>query len=268
MTAAPHIEAPSREPAAPARERRNRRRARLRWGAGVLVALGFHVALVGLTRVDIQARRRADPLNPRIAWVGDKAVLEEDTLRGQLLSVGNDTPLFMITGQNFAGVQRRGEEARGPGEIFSRYEPILTVPVDRSPPGLVAAPTDRFDPVSAIQRFQWPYFARFGRADPVARTFEARRARIEVRSSGSGALVYAISLPQVVDRETPEVWPDWRPFELHLAVSGTGRLSEPVVIGSGSGSDRVDQFVRDYIRREMRLDLRLGEGSYRIVVGP
>lgn len=248
--------------------RRHARRARRRWAAGVVVALGFHVALIALTQVGLEPRQRADRLNPRIVWVGDKAVLEEDTLRGQLLSVGNDTPLFLITSQNFAGIRQRGEDTRRPGEIFSSYEPILTVPQDRGPPGLVVPPADRLDPGAALQGFQWPYLARFGRSDPVARTFEARRARIEVLSTDTGAVVLAESLPLSIDRETPEVWPDWRPFQLYLTVSETGRVAEPAVIGGGSGTDRVDQFIRDYVRRRMRLDLRLAPGSYRVMAGP
>jgi hypothetical protein len=249
-------------------ERRNARRARRRWAAGVIVALGFHVALIALTQVGIEPRRRTDSINPRIVWVGDKAVLEEDTLRGQLLSVGNDTPLFLITSQNFASIRHRGEDTRRPGEIFSSYEPILTVPEDRGPPGLVVPPADRLDPGTAIQGFQWPYLTRFGRSDPVARTFEGRRARIEVRSTDTGALVYAESLPLSLDQEAPEVWPDWRPFHLYLTVSEAGRVAEPAVIGGGSGTDRVDQFIRDYVRRRMRLDLRLAPGSYRVLAGP
>lgn len=235
---------------------------------GVVVALGFHVGLIGLTHVGIEPRRRIDRIDPRIVWVGDKAVLEEDTLLGQLLSVGNDTPLFLITSQNFASTRHRGEDTRRPGEIFSSYDPILTVPEDRGPPGLVVPPADDLSPEVAIRGFQWPYFSRFGRSDPVARTFEARRARIEVRSTATGAVVLEESLPMSLDRETPEVWPDWRPFQLYLTVSETGRVAEPAVIGGGSGSDRVDQFVRDHVRRRMRLDLRLGPGSYRILAGP
>jgi len=252
----------------PASRRRRDRGSRLRWVVGLLVAAGFHAALIGLTRVPLEPRQRVDHLDPRISWSGDRAILEEDTLQGQQLRIFNDAPLFLPTSQNFASTRRQAAEARRPGEIFSSYEPILIVPVDASPASLAVAPVDTLDPIVALRGFRWPYLQRFGRADPVARSFEDRRARIEVRSTATGAVVLAESVPPSTDRETPEVWPDWRPFELHVAVSDARRVSEPAILGGGSGSDIVDQSMRDYVRRRMRLDLRLGPGNYRIIVGP
>jgi len=258
------VESPQSRP----RQARARRAARTRWTLGVVMAVGFHLALIGLTRVQVEPRPRHDSINPRVAWVGDTAVLEEDTLQGQLLRIFDDAPLFLPTSQNYAGSRRLGERTRRPGELFANREPILIMPVDRSPPGLVTAPTDQMQPVAALQGFPWPYLARFGRADPVPRVFEARRARFEIRSLETGAVVLQESIPPGVGGGAQDTWPDWRPFGLFVTVSDSGRLSEPVMLGGGSGSDAVDRFMREHVRRSMRLDLRLGPGSYRIGIGP
>ena len=258
---------PAESPDSRPRQARARRAARTRWTLGVLVAVGFHLALIGLTRVQVDPRPRQDLINPRVAWVGDTVVLEEDTLQGQQLRIFDGAPLFLPTSQNYAGSRRLGERTRRPGELFASREPILIMPVDRSPPGLVTAPIDQMQPVAALQGFQWPYLARFGRADPVPRVFETRRARIEIRSVETGAIVLQESIaPDAAGSQ--DVWPDWRPFGLFITVSDSGRLSEPVMLGGGSGSDDVDRFMREHVRRRMRLDLRLGPGSYRIGIGP
>lgn len=266
----PPSESPKPSPAAvPAsRHRRARRVGRWRWAAAITLTLGFHFLLAGFTRVDLDPSPRRDALNPRVAWVGDRVLLAEDSLQGQQLKMFDDTPLFLVTQENFAGSERSGDAGGLPGEIFPSFGPVLTMPTDRSPPGLVTAPVDRVNPVIAVQSFRWPYFDRFGRSDPVERRFEARRARVEVRSVASGEEVLAESLPVEVDREAPTVWPDWRPFEVFITVSETGRVSEPLLVGGGSGSDNVDRYMRDHIRRRMRLDLRLEPGNYRIAVGP
>ncbi len=249
-------------------ERRGRRAARWRWGIGIVIAVAFHVVLAAFTRIDLDPRPRRDAIDPRIAWVGDRVLLAEDSLQGQQLKMFDDTPLFLVTLENYAGSRRRGDETGLPGELFPSFAPVLTMPTDRSPPGLVTAPVDGVNPVIAVQSFRWPFFNRFGRGDPVERSFEARRARVEVRSMDSGMQVLAESLPVETDREAPTVWPDWRPFEVFITVSETGRVSEPLLLGGGSGSDNVDRFMREHIRRRMRLDLRLGPGNYRIAVGP
>lgn len=256
------------QPTPSSRERHARRAARWRWGIGLAIALGFHVALAALIRVQVAPQARADMIDPRIAWVGDKALLDEDTLQGQVLSIFNPAPLFLPTSQNFASTRRSSDDARRPGEIFSSYGPVLLMPYDASPPGLIAAPTDRMDPVAAVQSFRWPYLGRFGRADPVARSLSPRLARVEVRAAESGSVVLAESIPVNSAQASQDLWPDWRPFGLFVTVSESGRLSEPVMLGGGSGSDVVDQFMREQVRRRMRLDLRLGPGNYRIAIGP
>lgn len=251
------------------REHRARRAARWRWAIGIAVALVFHVGLIALTRVGLVAEPRVDRVDGRVWWLGDRIFLEgEDSLRGQELAIFRDDPLFLVTGQNFAGRRPPDEETRPPGQIFSRFDPVLVMPTDRSPPGLVTAPTDQLEPASALQGFRWHYFSRFDRGDPVERAFEPRRARIEVFAMGSGAKVWAESLPLESNPEAPEVWPDWRPFEISVTVSDTGRLSEPLMVGGGSGSDVIDRTMREYVRRRMRLDLRLGPGNYRVSIGP
>lgn len=255
-------------PGAGAGQPRARLAAAGRWTAGITLAVAFHLVLIVFTRVHVAPAPRADALDSRVSWLGDRVFLEgEDTQRGQELSILVDDPLFLVTPRNYAGARRHDEETRPPGQIFGSFEPLLVMPTDRSPPGLLSAPTDRVDPVVAVQSFRWPYLARFGRADPVDRTFEARRARLEVRSSDSGSVVLADSIPAESNRETPDAWPDWRPFEMFVTVSDSGRLSEPLML-SGSGSDDVDRFMRDYVRRSLRLDLRLGPGNYRISIGP
>ena len=252
-----------------AREQRARRAARWRWSIGIAVALVFHLGLIAVTRVGFAPQPRVDRPEGRVWWLGDRVFLEgEDSLRGQELAIFRDDPLILVTGQNFAGRRPPSDETQPPGQIFSSFEPVLVMPVDRSPPGLVTAPSDQLDPASALQGFRWNYFSRFERGDPVERVFERRRARIEVFAGGSGALMLAESLPVENNPETPEVWPDWRPFELSVSVSDTGRLSEPLMLRGGSGSDVIDRFMREHIRRRMRLDLRLGPGHYRIFIGP
>jgi hypothetical protein len=268
VSASPEGASPAGPAPLPDRARRLRAAGRRRWAAGLVVALGFHVALIALTRVQVAPRVRTDRIDTRIGWVGDRAVLEEDTLQGQQLRIFNDAPLFLPTSQNFASTRRSGEGTRRPGDIFTSFDPILVMPPEGTPAGLVVAPVDRADPVSALRGFRWPYHTRFGRADPLERRFEARRARIEVRSLETGGLVLEESLPASAAPGDVDGWPDWRPFEMLITMSHGARLSEPIMIGGGSGSDRVDQAMREHVRRRMRLDLRLGPGSYRVGVGP
>lgn len=248
--------------------KRARRAARRQWAVGLVVALVFHVTLAGLTRVQMAPGPREDHPNPRVTWVGDRAVLEEDTLQGQQLQIFNDAPLFLPTEVNFASRRQAADDSRPPGQIFSSFDPVLLVPVDRSPPGLVTAPTDRTDPTTAVQAFRWPVLKTFGREDSPERRLEPRRAHIEVRASDTGVVVLTESIPAANDPETPEVWPHWRPVELFVMVSQTGRLSQPLFVGVGSGSDEVDRFMQNYIRQRLRLALRVPPGSYRVLVGP
>lgn len=256
---------------------RSRRAARRRWTAGVIVAVVFHGALIALTRVDLGARARADHLNPRITWVGDRLITEEDSSRGQLIRLFDDAPLFLPTAWNFASARRSIEETRAPGEIFARYPARLVMPDTVSPPGLVVAPEDRTEPAVAAQAFRWHYLARFGRDDPPARALPARVARVEARDASSGRVVLAAIIPPDAAPPNRDTWPDWRPFELFVTVSATGRLAEtvaggvvgdPVLGGGGSGSEVVDQFLRGYLRSRLRLDLRLPPGDYQVTVGP
>jgi len=258
---------PARVPVGPP-TRPPQRAAGGRWLIGIGMALGFHLGLLVLARVPVAPDSRKDAVNPRVSWVGDKALLEEHTLRSQILRIGNDEPLFLVTAQNYAGVVRRGEGPLPPGQIFDPYRPQLILPVDQSPPGLVTAPQDRTEAPVAASGFRWPVLAAFGRADAPDRQFEPRRARIDVFSCESGRFVFGESLPRSPERSGNANWPDWRPLELFLTVSASGRVSEPIMAGAGSGSDEVDRFVLDYVRRRMRLDLRLGPGSYRVTVGP
>lgn len=266
-TDAPAQEAGTPHPSAP-RDVRGRRAARWHWAVGIVLALGFHVALVAFTRVPVVPKPRVDVVDHRITWLGDRVFLDgENSLRYQVLTLFPDDPLFLVTSRNYAGSRPSTDEMRPPGQIFSRFEPVLVMPVDRSPPGLVTAPGDRVDPVVAVQSYRFPYLSRFARADPVERAFEARRARLEVRSNETGKVVLTQTIPVDSNREVSDVWPDWRPFEAFVTVSQSGGLSEPLMLG-GSGSDTVDRFMRDYLRRSMRLDLRLGPGNYRISIGP
>ncbi len=239
---------------------------RRRWAVAGVVTVSVHAGAFML--LSVPGPELADGTEPksRVAWVGEDPLSGESVLGEQLLLLDN-APLFLPTEWNSSSAENLATVGRPPGEIFSMYEPRLTLAPTRGPASLALLPEGESSPAGALARLNWNYLEAFGRFDRAPVPLESRLARLEVLSAGEGELAAVFILPLSAAQDA-DAWPDWAPFELLVAVEATGVQAPPLVLAPGSGSERVDDFFRNLARRDLQLDLRLSPGYYTVIVGP
>jgi hypothetical protein len=96
---------------------------RRRWTAGIVITLVFHLGLILLLHVEAGQTIRAAGTNPRVVWVGDKTLMEEGTMREQVMRILDPAPLFLPTTLNYAGA-RTGDG--GDGSAGRDFPPLPT----------------------------------------------------------------------------------------------------------------------------------------------
>jgi hypothetical protein len=183
------------------------------------------------------------------------------------------TPLFLPTARNASHAGIGMAVRREPGEVFRPFPPRLVYsdsvfavafPDPMAPPSAPAAALE-------IGLTANPYvpLGRFERELP---PLAGRLAFVEVLKAASGEKVLAVPF----DAEGPSAAgadfgvlrsESWRPMELLASLDSAGFTGAPVIT-QGSGSERVDQLVRELLIRELHLGQRLQAGFYVFRVGP
>lgn len=188
-------------------------------------------------------------------------ILDPVIVKATMLS--DPTPLFLPTQFNSS---RRDYVAREPGGAFSGFPPKLTfeeaqleLKLQTSSSSIPSSPAEALagDPPGAP-------FLGFGRRDPVTQPLSARTAYVEIRSSGTGRMVFEGAIE---DAHPPSRSLPWQPMEFMAAVDAAG-LVGPLVPTVRSGVDDVDAYFGRYLAETLRVGQRLAPGFYRVVVGP
>ncbi|RME73492.1 MAG: hypothetical protein D6781_00290 [Verrucomicrobia bacterium] len=156
------------------------------------------------------------------------------------------------------------EGGRSPADAFDFYPGRFLVPEGQPPGRLVPQLPVIGGPGEALSLFRWHFLTAFGRVDRERVALGERRGVIEVRRVIGGEAL----LEQEVPGSPGPEWPDWRPFEMLVLVGKDGVIGEPLVVPVGPGTAAVEGFFRRYVRTGLRLDLRVGPGYYRILIGP
>jgi hypothetical protein len=178
--------------------------------------------------------------------------------RAELL---DPTPLFFPTEWNYGQQPERADVHKEPGQVFSSFEPKLTIGEQSMAPFRVQgvpAPEKLSD---VLEQGSEASFAGMGQIDRQRSTLPIRAGYVEVRDLENGNLVISQSLSGI---NPPRA--DFAPVEFLVTVSSAGLVGD-LVLTSGSEGEDVDNFFRDYLVQSYRLGERLRPGRYRVLVG-
>ncbi len=239
---------------------------RLGWLTGVLVTLAVHAAAFFALSIPAPRGGEKPPAAPVVQWVGAEPSTS-GTLLGERLTLFDNAPLFLPTPWNTANADFVVGSERSPGEIFGLFEPVLVFAGDQRPGPLSVMPEGIASAAEGLGRFDWRATDAFGRRDREVVPPPPRLASLEVRPLAGGEVLLRRDVPVAAAPNGAE-WPDWAPFEVLVTVEPMAGRPTPVVVPRGSGSGVVDGFFRDLVWSDLRLDLWLPQGNYRVVVGP
>ncbi len=172
------------------------------------------------------------------------------------------TPLFFPTPQNFGQDRVVAALQRQPGEGFRNFEPNYHFPEQKLAAYGLDAEAALTRPVEVLGRGDLAPFAGFGEVDREVAALAVRRGFLEIKSLMSGELIHAGTLAEVALPRS-----DFAPLEFLVAVVPGGLVGEPLLTVS-SGSEQVDNFVRDYLVKTLRIGALLEPGKYAVSVGP
>jgi hypothetical protein len=200
----------------------------------------------------------------RIARVGEGG--EQDARLQEELALQDPTPLFLPTRWNSG--QANQAVQRDPPVVFSGFLPKLQFSND-DPDILIPAPGNvPAGPLEAVDLVErGPRLLELGRLPLEMPPVTPRLARLEVSHAGTGQVLIALNLSGGGVEATALRQELWAPIEVLIAVSPAGLVGRPALIAS-SGSERVDNWVLDYLRGSASLGARLPPGFYRVLLGP
>lgn len=235
-----------------------------RWAFAIVVTGLVHAGAFFFITVPDMPPADEDVLAPRVAWLGKQAASTESAV-GEQLFLFDQAPLYFPTQWNYTtdeNVLFGG--GTSPADSFGYYQRRMVVGSSGGP-GDLRPPIQGFENAGeAVETFSWPYFSAFGRIDREVVEVSRRLGAIEVRKEiGGDPLIEAN-----VDAPAGNSWPDWQPFDMLVLVGDVGMVGEPLVVPRGAGSEVVEDFFRDYVRTQLRLDLRIPPGYYLVSVGP
>jgi hypothetical protein len=243
---------------------RNIPRLSRRWLAAL--AAGALALALGLTFFRLPRPRSAAPVAPPVVQVTRfEAGARQSLLQNQAVFF-DPTPLFLPTPWNASQRELPGTVQRKPDEIFGTFPAKLSFNEDRLVLKLGPVLALPAGPRDVLARDNRDPFFTFGREDVPLPVLAPRAAYVEVRSTGTGELLLEEELTS-----TAPLRIDWdsslQPPEYMAAVDRAGLIGPPVLT-TGSGSDEVDAYFRDYLARNFRVGERMPPGFYRIVIGP
>jgi hypothetical protein len=244
--------------------RRNLPRLPRRWLAAL--AAGALALALGLTFFRLPRSRPAVPAASPVVQVTRFDSGARQSLLQEQAVFFDPTPLFLPTLWNASQRELPGAVQRKPDEIFGTFPAKLSFNEDRLVLQLGPVLTLPAGPRDVLARNNRDPFFTFGREAVPLPELSARGAYVEVRSAGTGELILTEELTSAAPPRT-----DWgsglQPPEYMAAVDRAGLVGPPVLT-TGSGSDEVDGYFRDYLARNFRVGERLAPGFYRVVIGP
>ncbi len=172
------------------------------------------------------------------------------------------TPLFFPTPQNYGQDRVITALQRQPGEEFRSFPPNFHFPQQKLAVYGLEKDVVSERPADILSRGDLAPFAGFGEVSRQLPELAERPGYIEIKSLMDGRIVRsqplaAAGLPQR----------DIAPVEFLVAVVPGGLVGEPLLTVS-SGSEQVDNFVRDYLVKTLRIGALLEPGKYAVSVGP
>jgi hypothetical protein len=199
-----------------------------------------------------------------LPWLEFKRLGRDSSMElvAQKLEAYDPRPLFVPSWMNSNGTAEANESLRTAEGPFAELPPKLV----KDGPLRFPATTPRPDDAVAMLRLTESPVAplALGRTDAEVKPLAKRLAGLEAVDA-KGRVVLAMDLPAASGDTVPEG--DWQPLELAGAVSPAGLVGE-LVITSGSGADRIDEYFRSHLRQNVRIGGRLPEGFYTFRVGP
>jgi hypothetical protein len=175
-------------------------------------------------------------------------------------------PLFLPTRFNSSVIQLPDHLRREPGSMSFTVPPFFAIGETAgglSLPEVLPVPKD---PAAVLTLGEPPNpLAELHRADVELPTVPQRLAHIEVRSAGTGEMVFSESIPSPANPVLPAR--DWAPLELMLAVDTAGLVGAPAVVRPTTSED-VQEFFRRFVARQLHLGARLSPGFYTVHIGP
>ncbi|NDV62629.1 hypothetical protein G0Q06_09215 [Puniceicoccales bacterium CK1056] len=230
----------------------------------ILGGLVVHIGVFYFIRIEFPSPRSAPEDPVQVHYVGNSGIRVNPAL-GEQAFLQDSAPLFMPTKWNLVSQMDDVASLREATEVFSQYEPILTLP-DSSPATISLPPFGSAPPEIALPAGPAFYLSRFGR-QPTA-PLPSIVSETSLQSIPLGERVdhslRVSALPDSLRQLSPEaLWPPIR-FYLHLVHEIP--LGKPVISGS-SGFTDWDQALQGYIGS---LDYYRGlpSGYYRITVYP
>ncbi len=224
--------------------------------ASVMLATGGWYAWRGRTEPVREPEAALPQPFLRVGGSSDGNLLREQA------EYSDPTPLFFPTPQNYGQGRVITALQQQPGEEFKNFPPSYHFPELK----LAAYGLDKdavpVRPADILSRGDLAPFAGFGEVSREFPALSERSGYIEIKSLMNGEITRSLSLASV---SLPQR--DFAPVEFLVAVVPGGLVGEPLLTVS-SGSEQVDNFVRDYLVKTLRIGALLEPGKYAVSVGP
>lgn len=201
--------------------------------------------------------------------LGDVGAEQVGPALAEELLLRDPTPLFLPTRWNSGQAPAPAGERLEPGESFGRFEEKLAFAEDDARivlPAIADVPETALGVIERVS--QRPDLRELARQDIGLAPLAPRLATLLVSKAENGEVQLEENVSELPDTEASLLRQElWSPVELLVAVGPGGLMGRPAFV-LGSGSERIDNWVLQYLTVGMRLGARLEPGFYRVVVGP
>jgi len=237
------------------------RRIKRRVWVGLIAAIAVVGGWVAWQRVHPVTPQREVKRAQPFVQLARAGTAKGDELLREKAELMDPTPLFFPTEWNYGQRQLPEGRLKQPGQVFSSFEPKLTVG-EQTIANYGAEPFPVPEKlVDVLMQGNEAPFAGLGRIDTPRPTLAVRAGYLEVWDHKNGNIITSQQLSGVVPPRA-----DFAPMEFLVVVGSAGLIGEPVLT-SGSGWDEVDVFFLTYLVKTYRLGERLRPGQYRVSVG-
>jgi hypothetical protein len=253
------------EDATPAQVRSDASRSRARPVLVFSFASALLLALAASVKVDDASPSVSAGSNrPELMIARLDRMPRSDDARARL-ELLDPTPLFMPRGELADGIVPAQPGSRPGGRVGELFSPAILFPESGAGREVLApsGPKTVFDGLDSVTRARWFDGLAHSALAPSEPVSPVRAARVEIYRDGDSIPLagldigsFAAALPA-----------GWRPVELSLLVNEAGAVARPLIT-TGSGSDEMDERLRQTVTTDVMRKVRLRPGIYRIWVGP
>lgn len=226
--------------------------------AGLTGAIAVAAGSLWMQRTQT-ASAAAGPLAQPFLRVGNRS--DGNLLQEQAI-YSDPTPLFFPTPQNYGQGRVVAALQRQPGEEFKNFEPSYQFPEQKLATYGLESEVLPSRPEEILGRGDLTPFAGFGEENQTFENLHARRAFVSVKSLMNGEIDIKRSLDDIALPDS-----EFSPVEYLVTVVPGGLVGTPLLTTS-SGSEEVDNLVRDYLVKTLRIGALLEPGKYAVSFGP